>query len=524
MIPILLGAAVPGAVLPGGPLPPEFAGLVLPGYTLLSLLGRGGMGVVFLARQQQLDRYVAVKMLSPSVEWGVEGLRRLHAEALTLAALSHPNIVSCHDMLCQGEHLFVIMDYVPGQLTVGDVSVQYGPLAEPQAVQIILQAARGLAYCQGKGVVHRDIKPGNLLVFHDLPEPPATVQELLDHEQTRVVIADFGLARYQPAPVDSQVTVENVIVGTPAYMAPEQALGQPADYRADIYALGATHYRLLTGHDPFATSTWSAALRARLTSDFPQVDQFGVPISPACREVLQRMTARAPADRYQDYRTLLRDLEGLARPTAHSRGPRTWRRRWLAIAAALVLLLGGGAVGFLALAPPRHPMLSQSLAAWSQAGSGWTVAPADDAVPDALALVCTAAGNRLALRHPLPAEADCTFQLRLPDMGQAEVFLLHQETPVWSLRWSRLRDANRLQAGLIGRWADVQPSFEKEPEEWCAVRLAVDARQVVLYIDGQLAGYTSIEPPVGPLTPAFELADGPLVQVQDVRVGPRKTP
>ena len=503
------------ATIPGVPLPEEYQSLALPGYEFLSLLGRGGMGLVFLARQQELNRYVAVKMLSPSVHCSVEGLRRLQAEALTLATLNHPNIVGCHDMIRDGDRLFVVMDYVPGQLTVWDVSVRYGPLPEQPAVQIILQAARGLAYCQGKGIVHRDIKPNNLLVFCDREEVPATLRDLLDGEQTRIMIADFGLAKGTTAG-EPHATPANLVVGTPAYMAPEQAEGHAVDHRADIYALGATLFRLLTGHDPFEAETDYEALRLRLTAEFPDVDEFGIQISAGGREVLSRMTARNPAERYPDYRELLPDLEAWATNPARHRARRGRRSWWWRVGIALAVLdiLLVVVAWSLIAHKSRDQDLSRSLESWSQSDSHWTVAPADDAVEAEVALVCTAPGGRLTLRQPLPADADYAFCLRLPGPGQMEISLLDGQMPVWMLRWTRTSGGSRLQAGLVSQLADLPANLEKEPEEWCTVRLSVNAAGGALcrFATGQLC-------PMG--SPPAEFAAGVRAFGRATRTGER---
>ncbi len=151
------------------------------------------------------------------------------------------------------------------------------------------------------------------------------------------MIADFGLAKCTTAG-EPHVTPANLVVGTPAYMAPEQAAGHAVDHRADIYALGATLFRLLTGHDPFEAQTNYEALRLRLTSEFPDVDGFGVQLSAGGREVLGRMTARNPAERYQDYLELLPDLEAWAANPARHRARRERRSWWRRVGIALVVL------------------------------------------------------------------------------------------------------------------------------------------------------------------------------------------
>jgi len=505
--------------VPGGPLPKEHASLELPGYEFLSLLGRGGMGIVFLARQTKLDRYVAVKMLPPGQD-DAQTIHRLEEEALTLANLSHPNIVGCHDIIRHQERLFVVMDYVPGQLNVLDVSCRYGELPEEHAVEIILQAARGLAYCHGKGITHRDIKPGNLLVLYDGERIPDSIARLLGHEQTRIMIVDFGLAKSSPRD-GSQAEHEDLIMGTPGFMAPEQAQGKEVDHRADIYGLGATLFRLLTGHDPFEADTTLEAIRLRLTTDFPDVSKHEVRISPECRHALNKMTASQAAQRYQDYSHLIRDLETLADKAAIARVRRWIRRalrpaRWIPAVATVVLLCL--AVGLFLRGHNADLDLSSSLRHWSGSSSGWTIAPPDDAVEGELALVCNSPQERLTLDRAVPIGSDVTFLMRLPGNGQLDVSLMSDGESVWMLRWIRQNDSSKLQSGPVDGLSDLSLATVKQLPDWYAVRLRTKSSQVVIYLDESLAGYGRFEPPVDNLTLALELSQGQVMQIKQLRI------
>ena len=507
--------------VPGKPLPKEHASLDLPGYEILSLLGRGGMGMVFLARQTKLDRYVAVKMFSPGKD-DAQTIRRLEDEALTLANLSHPNIVGCHDIIRHGECLFVVMDYVPGQLNVLDASSRYGKLPEEHAVHIILQAARGLAYCHRKGIIHRDIKPGNLLVSYDGNKIPDSIAELLGHEHTRIMIADFGLAK-SSLRGGSQAECEGQVMGTPAFMAPEQAEGKEVDYRADIYGLGATLFRLLTGHEPFEADTALEAIRLRLTTDFPDASKHRVRISPECRHALNKMTASQAAQRYQDYSHLIRDLEALADKAAVGRA-RGWIRkalrpgRWIPAVATVVLLCL--AVGLFLRRNKADLDLSSSLRHWSGSSGGWTIAPPDDAVEGELALVCNSPGERLTLDQAIPIGSDVTFLMRFPGNGQLDVLLMSDSESVWMLRWIRRSDSSQLQAGQVDSLSDLSLGAEKGLPEWYTVLLRTNSRHVVVYLDESLAGYRQFRSSVDDLTLALELSQGQVMQVKQLRIIP----
>jgi serine/threonine protein kinase len=505
--------------VPGQPVPLEFAALPLPGYRIVSLLGKGGMGLVLLARQLELDRYVAVKMLSPKFGRSKESLDRLHAEAKALASLNHPNIVACHDIVRDGERLLVIMDYVPGRLSVEELSEKYGALPETHAASIVRQTARGLSYCHGKGIIHRDIKPSNLLVFHDCDEAPDSVGALLAREHTRIMIADFGIAKSDQH-ADGDATVEGQVMGTPAFMSPEQAEGKAVDHRTDIYALGATFFRLLTGRNPFSADTPQEALKLRLTTDLPDIRDLDTSITDACAHVLGTMTARDPAERYQDYHELLDDLDTLVGRISAQRSTRSIRRRpkaklWFA---AILLALLAFAGWLLFAGKQTAPDLSTSLRYWSGADGAWQVAPPDDATEGTLALVCQIPGEMLTLDRPVPSGSDLRFSMRLPGTGQMVAAIISDGQRVWELQWTRDREGDQIRAGPVGKLSPFSAIGATQPTQWKAVRIRTSPSQVLLYLDETLADYQQTEALAGDLQLAFELREGHLVQFKDIRI------
>jgi serine/threonine protein kinase len=272
-------------------------GLVLGDYLVLDKLGQGGMGMVLKAQHRRMKRLVAIKVLTTANKASV-AIKRFYQEVVTAAQLNHPNIVTAYD---SGEHegiLYLVMEYVDGK-DLGTLIKQRGPMATKGALNCILQAARGLQYAHGKGVVHRDIKPGNLL---------------LDSEGN-VKILDMGLARSLiPTPGEmpnaQRLTQPGQVMGTGEYMAPEQAADpRNADYSADIYALGCTLYRLLTGRPPYVAETLVAMLMAHRDSPIPSLCDAVPSIPPTVNAIFQKMVAKRPQDRYQSMADVVADVE-----------------------------------------------------------------------------------------------------------------------------------------------------------------------------------------------------------------------
>ncbi|MEV5987165.1 serine/threonine-protein kinase [Streptomyces sp. NPDC052051] len=265
-------------------------------YELHTAIGRGAMGEVWAAYDQMLGRPVAVKVLrtentDPTAE------SRFRLEAQTAGRLHHPHVVGVLDF---GEHegrLFLVMELVDGDSLSGVLSDD-GPLPAERVALIAAQAAAGLAVAHEQGIVHRDIKPGNLL---------------LDADGT-VKIADFGIARFMDDP-SAALTATGQIVGTSLYIAPERALGKPAGPPSDVYSLGCVLYQLLTGHPPFRAGTPIAILHQHLDAAPVPPRELGVDLPPAFENYLLSLLAKRPEDRPS------------ARQTADWFGSGSWRGR-----------------------------------------------------------------------------------------------------------------------------------------------------------------------------------------------------
>ncbi len=289
--------------------------LTLGNYVILDKLGQGGMGVVLKAQHKRMARVVALKVMSPTAVKSADAVKRFHREVQTAAKLTHSNIVTAFDAdEAKGTH-FLVMEYVEGD-DLSQLVKKHGPMSVEQAIECIIQAARGLTHAHAEGVIHRDIKPANLL---------------LDKHGT-VKILDMGLARLESGLSDaggiaaSGLTQSGTIMGTVDYMSPEQAEDtRHADARADIYALGCSLYYLLTGHAVYGGETMMKKLLAHRESPIPDLSgEWGVrsgeqhhrevcstPHSSLAtlNSVFHKMIAKKPADRYQSMTEVIADLE-----------------------------------------------------------------------------------------------------------------------------------------------------------------------------------------------------------------------
>ncbi|MCW8132623.1 MAG: serine/threonine protein kinase, partial [Planctomycetota bacterium] len=219
------------------------------GYQLLRKLGQGGMGTVFMARQLSMDRIVAVKILPPQFARNQAFVERFMREARLAGRLNHENVVNAIDAGSENGTYYLAMEYVEGS-TVRDLIQKRGSLPEAEALELLRQAATGLKCAHENGLIHRDVKPDNLL---------------LDKDGT-VKLADLGLARSNKD--DSSLTQTGTALGTPSYIAPEQARGdKDIDHRADLYALGAMLYHMLTGHTPFKGETAAVIMAKHLMEE-----------------------------------------------------------------------------------------------------------------------------------------------------------------------------------------------------------------------------------------------------------------
>ena len=250
-------------------------------YSLQRELGRGGMGVVYLARDVQLDRDVAIKVLPTHLARNAQARERFMREARTAAGLSHPHIVPIHRVSEARGFVFFVMSYVEGE-TLGERLRRSGPLPPAEATRVMREVAWALAYAHRRGIVHRDVKPDNIL---------------LETGTGRAVVTDFGIAH---GSTDASSTDRGKVMGTAHFMSPEQAASKPVDGRSDIYALGVVGYLTVSGRLPFESADLPALLVRQAVEQAPSVTRAAPGLPPALAAAIDRCLAREPNERFPD--------------------------------------------------------------------------------------------------------------------------------------------------------------------------------------------------------------------------------
>jgi eukaryotic-like serine/threonine-protein kinase len=321
-------------------------------YRLEASIGSGGMAQVFRGQDTTLDRQVAIKILAPQFARDPSFVERFRREAQAAARLNHPNIVNVYDTGVDGDTNYIVMEYVEGR-TLAEYLARGGTLASRKAAEIAEKVAEALAAAHAQGVIHRDIKPANIMVTRD----------------GRVKVMDFGIARLVAGPDTVEQTA--AVLGTAAYLSPEQAQGQTVDARSDLYSLGIVLYEMVTGKPPFTGDSAMAVAYKHVQETPLPPSSLNADVPPRLDAVVMRALAKNPANRYQsagEFRDdLMRVIAGqeveatpllpagagatqvisrppptaMMPPTQPDEGRKTWM--WVLIGALILLILGGGA-------------------------------------------------------------------------------------------------------------------------------------------------------------------------------------
>src|SRR6058998_3124563 len=279
-------------------------------YEIERLLGKGGMAAVFLAQDLTLEREVAIKVLPPDVAQDEQVVRRFQQEAKTAAKLDHPNIIPIYRVESEGGLNYFVMKYISGT-SLEDLLEQKQPLPVPEIQRILWEAACALGHAHQRGVVHRDVKPANIIFDHD----------------GRVMLTDFGISKALQAATG--FTATGMIIGTPHYMAPEQGKGGSVDGRADQYSLGVVGYRMITAELPFSGDSVHTIIYKHIYEEPPLASAKRPDIPSALTVAISRALAKEPDRRFttmEDFATAVWPEQPVASP-AKSRGPARPRSR-----------------------------------------------------------------------------------------------------------------------------------------------------------------------------------------------------
>jgi eukaryotic-like serine/threonine-protein kinase len=321
----------------------QMIGTVLSGrYKLEAKLGSGGMSTVYLANDATLDRAVAVKVMHREMSEQPDQLERFRQEARAVAKLSHPNVVAVIDAGEDGGHPYIVFEYVEGE-TLKQRIARLGALDTQEALAYAIEIARGLTVAHARNMVHRDIKPQNVLI----------------DAEGRAKLTDFGISRQLE---QDGMTATGRVLGTTDYVAPEQAMGHGADPRSDVYSLGVVLYEMLIGQVPFHADSQVGVAMKHVNEELPDVQQRRPEVSAAAALVVERATAKDPAERYQEVGEMIDDLSTALEVEAARAGSTSGeatsvldavpppkrelssRGRWSWAAIALLVLIAGGAL------------------------------------------------------------------------------------------------------------------------------------------------------------------------------------
>jgi serine/threonine protein kinase len=392
-------------------------------YEIVKEVGRGAMGVVYQAHDPQIDRMVALKVLRQDRVVSKDLVNRFLKEAKAIGRLSHPNIVTVYDVGHDNDTIYIAMEFLEG--TPLNETIKEDGLAHDKTVALAVQMAEAIDYAHNRGIIHRDIKPTNIIVT----------------AMDQVKITDFGIARIED-PSATQQTQAGEILGTPVYMSPEQIMGKPIDGRSDLYALGVILYELSTGTRPFKGNNLAAIFRA-ITQDTP-IDPAEIrpSMSPALAQLILKSLSKNPEQRFQTGRAMAQALEATLKKDetallAEVPVQKKSTRPWFAVAAVLlgIFAVGGFSYYFFAekdrgsVAPPSQPESSQVKEAIRSGALKVESSPTgaqiflDGSFTGRSPLTAELPLGKHEVRLSLPGHHDWEAQVQLREEGQTPLFV-----------------------------------------------------------------------------------------------------
>ncbi len=377
-------------------------------YDIVAELGRGGMGVVYKGHETSLNRYVAIKVLADSLAHDEAVKERFLREARSMAALNDPHIIQIYFIgEDEGGQTYFVMEFVDGE-SLGSMLKREGKLSVEQSAKVIYQTAMGLATAHDRGVVHRDIKPGNLMI----------------NGRGAVKIADFGIA-LSNHDLSKKLTTTGEFVGTPGYLSPEVCLGKPVDQRSDIFSLGIVMFEMLTGRMPFTDESPLGLMLEVVKAEIPDVREINHDVDPEIARILDRMIAKDPNERYQNCHELVAELG--AHPLVAKGGPISLQPKMSAAAATMIGQKTPVSAQTALPTTPRTPISAQGAAPTRVTPSGLPMPPAPPAAAPSHQSVLDRQGQaprRSALPWAIAAIAllalaggAYAFRDRIPGMG-----------------------------------------------------------------------------------------------------------
>ena len=532
---------------PSEPFPlTDFKSINLPGFEFCSCLGIGGMGAVYLAKQKSLGRYVAVKMIKSEYAHLPRYHDRIVAEAQTMAALNHPNVISCYDIITTPDHVFVIMEYIPGGMNVKNLITRFGRLDDTIVIRILTDVVEGLSYIHQKGFIHQDLKPDNLMIYCSSSSPSNTPAEIFAYPGNRIVISDFGIARNVKKTEKEQQQNSNAstqtVVGSPLYMPPEQYFTPDnIDLRADIYALASTAYHLLTGELPFNIQNAEELMHYKQNHGIPDPRALHSgqtskdkstehKFNDELCEIIMRMGKPNPDDRYRSYDILLQDLHHV----------QTLNTIWFRVAGREAKsrafrhgIILSGCIALLVILPfvvknyiwnryfsPLKVSLAQSTAFWEKDGAqAWHRMPPDLEEPHVY-LRGMNTTEPLVLKQHLTSGHTIEFKARFFGIAQVGFGLRNESGNLLNILWKREDNGK-----VVFMIAPYHKPFTyigefngKHPNKWVHFQIQIDKTQAVVLMDNKVLGVGHFHKPLAQCQFFVSLSRSRYMELKDIYV------